>query len=329
MRDYLVNRTKMKRLLAVLAVFLLASQNAIAQSYPTRPIRVVVGLAPGGATDIVARTVAPALGEELGQPVIVDNRPGAAGSIGAAIAAKALPDGYTLLIASSSFTANAVLQQNASFDPLQDFEPITNIASAPFLLVVSPSLPVSSVQELVSLAKAQPGKLNYASSGIGSTAHLSGELLKRAAGIDMIHVTYRGAGPALADVLGGQVDLMFASIVSSLHHAKSGKLKALAVTSARRSAVVPEFPTVAESGVPNFEMIGYFSLLAPARTPAAIVNRLNSAVAQVLRRRDVIDRLATDGAEPDGCSPAELHALLEREIKKTAELVRSASIRGQ
>src|SRR3954467_8183257 len=190
----------MSRLLLLVA--LVVSQLAAAQSYPDKPVRMIVGLAPGGATDIMARTLAPALSEELGQPVVVDNRPGAAGSIGAAIAAKAPPDGYTLFLASSSFTANAVLQKNQSFDPLRDFEPITNIASAPFLLVARPSLPVSSVQELIALAKARPGKLNYASSGIGSTAHLSGEYLKRAAGIDMTHVTYRGAGPALADVLG-------------------------------------------------------------------------------------------------------------------------------
>src|SRR5258706_6489664 len=179
---------------------------ARAQSYPAKPLRVVIGLAPGGATDIVARTVAPALSAELGQPVVIDNRPGAAGSIGAALVAKAPPDGYTLFIASSSFTVNAVLQQNNGFDPLRDFEPITNIASGPFLLVTSPRLPVASMQELIAYARAHPGKLNYASSGIGSTAHLSAEHLKHIAGIDMTHIIYRGAGPALADVLGGQGD---------------------------------------------------------------------------------------------------------------------------
>ena len=318
----------MLRILSALAALCCVSL-AAAQSYPDKPVRVVVGLAPGGATDIMARTLAPALGDELGQPVVIDNRPGAAGSIGAAIAAKAPPDGYTLFIASSSFTANAVLQQNQSFDPLRDFEPITNIASAPFLLVARPTLPASSVQELVALAKAQPGKLNFASSGIGSTAHLSGEYLKRAAGIDMTHVTYRGAGPALADVLGGQVDLMFASIVSSLPHAKSGKLKVLGITSARRSAVLPQYPTVAESGVPGFEMIGYFGMLAPAHTPMPVVNRVQAAVARAVRRRDVVERISADGAEPDGGSPAELHTLLEKEIAKTTDLVRGAGIKTQ
>jgi tripartite-type tricarboxylate transporter receptor subunit TctC len=319
----------MRFLAAALAAVSTAVSLAQAQSYPEKPIRVIVGLAPGGATDIMARTLAPALSEELGQPVVIDNRPGAAGSIGAAIAAKAPPDGYTLFIASSSFTANAVLQQNQSFDPLRDFEPITNIASAPFLLVARPSLPVSSVHELIALAKARPGKLNYASSGIGSTAHLSGEYLKRAAGIDMTHVTYRGAGPALADVLGGQVDLMFASIVSSLPHAKSGKLKALAVTSAKRSKAVPQYPTVAESGVPGFEMIGYFGLLGPAHVPVAVVNKVQGAVAHAVRRPDIIERLAADGAEPDAGSPAELRALLQKEIAKTADLVRSADVKPQ
>ncbi len=313
----------MSRLFAVLLA--VVSQFALAQMYPTKPVRLVVGLAPGGATDIMARTLAPALGEELGQPVVVDNRPGAAGSIGAAAVAKAPPDGYTLFLASSSFTSNSVLQQNGGYDPLADFEPITNIASGPFLLVVRNSLPVGSVRELIAYAKANPGKLNYASSGIGSTAHLSGELLKRAAGIEMTHIVYRGAGPALADVLGGQVDAMFASIVSSLHHAKSGKLRALAVTSARRSAVVPEFPIVAES-LPNFEMTGYFGLLAPARTPAAIVERVHAAVERTIKRREIVERIAADGAEPDGCPPAEMRAILERDMKKIAELTRGANI---
>lgn len=311
------------------ALLLAVSQFAAAQPYPSKPIRLVIGLAPGGATDIMARTLTPALSEELGQSVVVDNRPGAAGSIGAAIVAKAPPDGYTLFLASSSFTSNAVLQKNASFDPLQDFEPITNIASGPFLLVVRNSLPVNSVQELIAYAKANPGKLNFASSGIGSTAHLSGELLKRAAGIEMTHIVYRGAGPALADVLAGQVDLMFASIVSSVNHAKSGKLRALAVTSTKRSALLPQFPTVDEAGVPGFEMIGYFGLLAPAHTPAPIIERLQSAVARAVKRPEFVERVAADGAEPDGGTPAELHALLERDMKKLSELLQAANIQPQ
>jgi len=317
----------MTRVLALL--LLVVSQNALSQAYPFKPVRLVVGLAPGGATDIMARTLAPALGEELGQSVVVDNRPGAAGSIGAIAVAKAPPDGYTLFLASSSFTSNAVLRQDAAFDPLRDFEPITNVASAPFLLVARSTLPATSAQELIALARANPGKLNYASSGIGSTAHLSGELLKRTAGIEMTHVVYRGAGPALADVLGGQVDLMFASIVSSLHHAKSGKLRVLGVTSAKRSAVVPQFPTIAEAGVPGFEITGYFGLLAPARTPPAIVATLHSAVGRAIRRRDFVERVAADGAEPDGCTPAELHAILERDMRKMAELVQTAHIPRQ
>jgi len=305
------------------------SHFALAQPYPAKPVRLVVGLAPGGATDIMARTLAPAFGEELGQPVVVDNRPGAAGSIGAGIAAKAPPDGYTLFLASSSFTSNTVLQKNESYDPIADFEPITNIASAPFLLVVRNSLPVNSVKELIAYAKSHPGKLNFASSGIGSTAHLTGELLKRSTGIEMTHIVYRGAGPALADVLGGQVDMMFASIVSSLHHAKSGKLRALAVTSPRRSSVVPEFPTVAESGVPGFEMVGYFGLLAPAHTPAPVIATVHAAVLRAIKRREFVERIAADGAEPDGCTPAELRALLERDMKTLGDLVQAAKIPRQ
>jgi tripartite-type tricarboxylate transporter receptor subunit TctC len=219
-----------------------------------------------------------------------------------------------------------VLQQNGGYDPLADFEPITNIASGPFLLVVRNSLPVGSVRELIAYAKANPGKLNYASSGIGSTAHLTGEFLKRAAGIDMTHIVYRGAGPALADVLGGQVDMMFASIVSSVHHAKGGKLRALAVTSAKRSAAVPEFPTVAEAGVPGFEVTGYFGLLAPARTPPAIVGTVHAAVQRAIKRREVVERIAADGAEPDGCTPTELRALLEKDMKIIADITRGTNI---
>ena len=314
----------MSRLIALVA--LVVSQLALAQSYPAKPVRLIVGLAPGGATDIMARTLTPPLSEELGQPVVVDNRPGAAGSIGAATVAKAPPDGYTLFLASSSFTSNVVLEKNGAYDPLRDFAPITNIASGPFLLVVRSTLPVNTVAELIAYARANPGKLNYASSGIGSTAHLTGELLKRAAGIEMTHIVYRGAGPALADVLGGQVDMMFASIVSSLHHAKSGKIKALAVTSAKRSSVVPQFPTVAEAGVPGFEMVGYFGLLAPANTPASVVKTVHAAVQRAIKRREFVERVAADGAEPDGCSPAELRALLERDMKKLADLLQSAKI---
>ena len=317
----------MVRAFAVLLA--LVSQLSLAQPYPSKPVRLIVGLAPGGATDIMARTLVPGLSEELGQPVVVDNRPGAAGTIGAGIVAKSPPDGYTLFLASSSFTSNAVLEKNGTYDPLRDFAPITNIASAPFLLVVRASLPVNSVRELIAYAKAHPGKLNYASSGIGSTAHLTGELLKRAAGIEMTHIVYRGAGPALADVLAGQVDLMFASIVSSLHHAKSGKLKALAVTSARRSSVVPEYPTVAEAGVPGFEMTGYFGLLAPAHTPAAIVATVHAAVQRAIKRPDFVERVAADGAEPDGCPPAELQAILERDTKKLAELMRGVNVQRE
>ena len=317
----------MTRVFALL--FTVVSQLTLAQPYPSKPIRLVVGLAPGGATDIMARTLTPALGEDLGQPVVVENRPGAAGSIGAGIVAKSAPDGYTLFLASSSFTSNAVLAKNPSYEPLTDFEPITNIASGPFLLVVRNSLPVNSVQELIAYAKANPGKLNYASSGIGSTAHLTSELFKRSAGIEMTHIVYRGAGPALADVLGGQVDLMFASIVSSLHHAKDGKLRALAVTSAKRSAVLPDYPTIAEAGVPGFEMVGYFGLLAPAHTPAELVDTVHSAVERAIKRPEFVQRLAADGAEPDGRSPAELRALLEHDMKTLGDLVQAANIPKQ
>ena len=316
----------MPRLFAVL--LLVVSQLALAQSYPAKPVRLVVGLAPGGATDIMARTLTPVLSEELGQPVVVDNRPGAAGTIGAMLVAKAPPDGYTLFLASSSFTSNTVLQKQPSFDPIKDFEPITNIANGPFLLVARNSLPVKSVSELVAYAKANPGKLNFASSGIGSTAHLSGELLKKAAGIELTHIVYRGAGPALADVLGGQVDLMFASIVSSLHHAQSGKLRALGATSSRRLSFAPDIPTVSES-LPGFEVTGYFGLLAPAHTPAPVVATVLGAVQRAIKRPEFVQRVAADGAEPDGCTPDQLRAILEGDMKKLSELAEAAKIPKQ
>src|SRR5512146_915930 len=256
----------------------LQSATASAQSYadyPVKPVRFIVGQSPGGATDIVARLVAQKLTENLKQSVIVENRTGAAGSIGANYVVKSAPDGYTLLIVSSSYAINPSLYTSLPFDPVKDLAPVSLIADAPFLLVVHPSLPVHSVKELVALANAKPGVLTFASGGNGSSGHLAGELFKYLAGIQLVHVPYRGAGPALVDVMTGQVDMTFGSVLSSLQHVKSGRLRALAVTSAKRSSALPDLPTVAEAGVKGYRRTTWYGLLAPAATPPTLVSRIS------------------------------------------------------
>lgn len=313
-----------------LSIFLsscLAAQNARAQPYPAKPIRIVVGQAPGGATDLVARTLTGRLTEALGQSVIVDNRTGAAGSIGAGIVAKSTPDGYTLLLVSSSFAINPSLYAKLPFDPLKDLAPVILLAEAPFLLVVHPSLPARSVAELVRLARAKPDSLNYASGGTGSSGHLAGELFKSAATAKMAHVPYKGAGPALTDTIAGQVDLTFASMISSLQHVRSGRLRALAVTSAKRSAALPDLPTVEEAGTRPYLTTSWYATLAPAATPANIVSRLNADLQKIVTQGDVKQKLSADGAEPAGGSPEDLRRHLAAEMSKWQRVVKAAGIK--
>lgn len=304
---------------------------AIAQggpsAYPAKPVRLVVGQAPGGATDIIARLVAPKFGEYLGQSVVVENRTGAAGSIGAAFVAKSPPDGYNLLVVSSSYAINPSLYKDLPFDPVKDLVPVTLIAEAPFLLVVHPSLPVQSVKALVAFAKAKPGVLNFASGGNGSSGQLAGELFKYLAGVNMVHVPYKGAGPAMVDVIAGQVHMTFASVLSSLPHVKSGRLRPLAVTSARRSVAVPELPTLAEAGVKDYRTTTWYGLLAPANTPAPIVNRLSGEMQKVVESGDVKNRILTDGAEPVGGSPKQFHDHLASEMARVREIIQRAGVR--
>lgn len=316
----------------VLASALLASgiafQTHAQTPYPSKPVRLIVGQAPGGATDVIARLVSPKLGEQLGQTVVVENRTGAAGSIGATFVAKSAPDGYNLLVVSSSYAINPSLYTDLPFDPVKDLMPVSLIAEAPFVLVVHPSMPVRSVKDLVAFAKAKPGVLNYASGGNGSSGHLAGELFTYLANVKIVHIPYKGAGPALVDVMAGQVHMTFGSVLSSLGHVKSGRLRALGITGATRSAGAPELPTIAEAGVPGYQTTTWYGLLAPANTPAAIVNRLSEEMKKAIEAPDVKSRILNDGAEPRGSSPKQFQTHLAAEMKRAAEIVKRAAIKN-
>jgi tripartite-type tricarboxylate transporter receptor subunit TctC len=309
-------------------LLIIGSMASHAQTYPTKPVRMVVPFPPGGTTDILGRVAAQKLSEALGQQVIVDNRPGAGGNIGTELVAKSPPDGYTLLTdPGSTLTINPSLFARLPFDPLKDFAPVTILAAVPNLLVVHPSLPVRSVKELIALARAKPGQLNYASSGAGQSTHLSMELFKSMARVNMIHVAYKGSSPAITDLLGGHVLLMFDNMPSALPHAKAGKLRGIAVSTAKRSPVTPEVPTVAESGLPGFEVSVWFGVLAPAATPREIVERLNGILVKALQSPDVRERLSSQGAEPIGDTPADFTAVMKRDLSKWAKVVKDANIK--
>lgn len=315
----------------VLASALLASGISLyahaQNTYPTKTVRLIVGQAPGGATDVIARLVSPKLGEQMGQTVVVENRTGAAGSIGATFVAKSAPDGYNLLVVSSSYAINPSLYTDLPFDPVKDLMPVSLIAEAPFLLVVHPSLPVRTVKDLVAFAKAKPGVLNFASGGNGSSGHLAGELFTYLANVKIVHIPYKGAGPALVDVMAGQVHMTFGSVLSSLGHVKSGRLRALGVTAATRSAGAPELPTIAEAGVPGYQTTTWYGLLAPANTPAAIVNRLSDEMKKAIEAPDVQSKILNDGASPRGTSSKQFQTHLAAEMKRAAEIVKRAAIK--
>jgi tripartite-type tricarboxylate transporter receptor subunit TctC len=304
-----------------------APARAQTDAYPSKTVRLIVGQSPGGATDIVARLTAQKLSENVRQSVIVENRTGAAGSIGANFVAKSPPDGYTLLVVSSSYAINPSLYTNLPFDPVKDLAPVALIAEAPFLLVIHPSLPVHSVRELVALAKAKPGQLNFASGGNGSSGHLAGELFKHLAGIDLVHVPYKGAGPALVEVMTGQVHMTFGSVLSSLQHVRSGRLRALAVTSAKRSAALPELPTVAEAGVKDYRRTTWYGLLAPAATSPSLVASISEEIRKAVNSDDVKKRILSDGAEPEGSSPKEFQEFLAAEIRTAHDIARRAGLK--
>jgi len=297
-------------------------------AYPSRPIRLIVPFAPGGGTDILGRTLAQKLGPALGTTVIVENRPGAGGNLGAEQVAHAAPDGHTLLIVSASYAVNASFQP-PKFDPVRGLAPIAQIASVPFLLLARESLPVRDVSGLLALARERPGQLTYASSGVGSSPHLAGEMLASLSSTRMIHVPYKGGGPAITDLLGGQVDLLFATVVQGLPHVKAGKLRALGVGGPVRAPQLPEVPTIAESGVPGFDITNWFGVLAPAGTPAPILERLNRDIVQQLGTAEMKERLTAEGADPWGSSAAEFARLIESDIRKYTQIVRAAGIRAQ
>jgi tripartite-type tricarboxylate transporter receptor subunit TctC len=316
---------------ALLAVLLLApaSRAESAPPYPTKPIRMVVPFAPGGSNDIMARLVGQAYAESMGQQVVIDNRPGASGVIGCEIVAKAPADGYTLLMMSLTLVVNPSLYRKLPFDTEKDLLPITLVASAPLMLVVHPSLPATSVQELIAHARKNPGRLNFGSGGPGTTPHLAGEMLKTMAGLQITHVPYKGGGPALADLVGGQIQFMLENIPSTLPFAQSGKLRALAVTSVKRSPLVPDLPTLDESGVKGYELVGWNGLFAPAGTPPAVTTRLYEETRKALRRTDVRNRLATLGAEGVGSTPEEFRAFITTEMRKWSRVVREAGLKAE
>ncbi|MGH8617126.1 MAG: Bug family tripartite tricarboxylate transporter substrate binding protein [Burkholderiales bacterium] len=301
---------------------------AAAQNYPEKAIRLIVAFPPGGSTDIIARLVAQKLGEKLGQQVIVDNRGGAGGTIGTEIAARANPDGYTLTMGTTSTHVIAVpTYASLKYSPLKDFAPITLVATTPYLLVVNPGVKANSLKELVALAKSQPGKLNYASAGTGTTTQLAMEMLKSAAGIDVVHVPYSGNGPANTATMGGQVQVLFGSMPAVLPQAKAGRLRALAVGTAKRSPALPDVPTVAESGYPGFEASLWLGFFAPTGTPQPILTRLNKELVAIANTPEMKEQFERNGAEAITMTPAELSALIKTEIDKYTKVIRAAGIK--
>ena len=318
-----------KRYLLVAAVFSMPQPYAHgAAAYPDRPIRLVVPLAPGGTTDILARLVAQRLSATFGQPVIVDNRPGAGGNIGNEVVARAVPDGYTLLMAAPPLVINPGLYAKVGYRPIDDYTPISLIASVPVVLAVNPGVQARSVRELLTLTKAHPGKYNYASSGVGGTPHLAGALFSSMAAVDIVHVPYKGSGPALTDLLGGQVHMQFSGLPPLLPFIRSGKLRALGVASLKRSPALPEVPTIAEAGVPGYEATSWQGLSAPARLPVQITTLLHAAVTKFISAPETRARFAELGAEPVGSTPAEFARFIKVEFNKWGPVIRQTGARA-
>ena len=315
-----------KYAIPTLSIPLLVSY-AIAQTYPAKPVRIIVPFPPGGGTDIVARAVAQKLGESLGQTFVVDNRGGAGGTLGSEAAAKSPPDGYTLAIATSSTHGVAPsLYPKLGYDPVADFAPVTLVATTPFVLVVHPALPVKSVPELIALAKRQPGRLNYGSAGNGSSNHLTVEMFDMMANIKMTHVPYKGSGPALVDLMAGQVDLLINDMSSLINYVNAGKMRAIAVTSSKRNPALPKVPTIAES-LPGYEAEAWYGVIAPSKVPAAITAKLQEEIVKLLRTTDLKDRLHTQGLDAVGNSQAEFLTYMQRDIAKWAKVVKASGAR--
>lgn len=313
-----------------LAAIVMASASVHAQNYPAKPVRVIAPFPAGGSSDLVARIVAQKMGEATGQQFIVDNRPGAGGTLGTELAARAPADGYTLVIGNfAPLAVNPHLQRKLPYDPVRDFTSISLLAVGTTVLVVHPSLPVKSVKDLVALARARPGQLNYGSGGSGTPAHLTGELFNLMAKVNTIHVPYKGTGQSINDLIAGQIQLVFASMPVGLPHVKSGRLRALAVTSEKRTSLAPELPTVAESGIPGFALDSWWGLNGPTQLPADVVSRLNALSAQVLKRADVREGLANLGLEPRASTPQDYAAFTRAEIDKLGKLVKTIGLQPE
>ncbi|HTQ74562.1 MAG TPA: tripartite tricarboxylate transporter substrate binding protein [Burkholderiales bacterium] len=311
-------------------ILMAGGNSALAQTWPTKPMRIVIAQAPGSATDVISRVVANPLSEALGQPIVIDARPGAGGVLGTEVAARSAPDGYTLFMGNNStHGSNPAVYAKLPYDAVKDFAPVSFVASVPYVLVVDPALPVRSVQEFVAYAKARPGKLNYASAGNGSTHHFCGELFKSMTGVDMQHIPYKGSGPGIAGLLGGEVSMMFANVADIGSQIKAGKVRALAVTAPRRAATLPEVPTMAEAGLPDFVVTSWFGLLVPAGTPAPIVARLNAETVKVLGRADVKATLAQQGLEVASSTPEQFGAHIQSEIARFTKIAKAAGIKAE
>lgn len=316
-------------LLSLAFVFLAApalGAQPASQPYPSKPIRFIVPFAPGGTNDIVARIVGAQLGEAWGQPVVVDNRGGAGGVIGTDLGAKAPPDGYTLLMANVNFATNPALVKKLPYDTLRDFQPVSLLATSPSVLVVHPAFPANSVKELIAVAQSKPGQLNYSSSGAGTTGHIAMELFKQIARVDMVPVHYKGGGPALIDLVAGRVSPGFATILSVIPHLKAGRLRALAVSTPKRSSALPDTPTVAEAGLPGYEFTGWWGMVVPANTPRQVVSKLNAELGRQLAQPEVRGNLVKQGADPEHTSPDQFSAYIKSEIAKWTKVVKDANI---
>ena len=324
----------MKRFIPTFAVMIAAACGPVTAaqqeaSYPAKPIRLIIPFAPGGGTDLTGRAITQKLTEAFGQTVVADNRAGANGTIGADIAAKAPPDGYTLSMISSSHSVNPSLMKKLPYDLITDLAPITQATTQPYALVVHPSVPAKSVKELIALAKSKPGMLNYGSSGTGGLSHLSGALFASLANIEINHVPYKGGSPALVDVIAGQIQMLYSTILQAHTQLKAGKLRALAVTTAKRSRAAPDLPTMAEAGVPGYEVAGWYGIVAPAKLPRPIITKLNQEIVRILHMPEVGEKLAADGSEPVGSTPEQFGAHIKREVAKWRALIQKTGIRAE
>jgi len=311
---------------AIFAVLALAAGLAQSQQYPTKPVRIIAPFAPGGGTDFIARLIAQKLTERLGHQVIVENKPGAGGNLGAEFAVKSAPDGYTLLLVAGSYTVNPSLYK-LSFDPVNDITPVVQLSQGPFVVAVHPSVPANNLKELIELARRQPDKLSYASAGSGSITHLASELFLDMAKVKIVHIPYKGTGPALNDTIAGSTQLIFGSVSTTLQFIKSGRLRGLAVTTPRRISALPDLPTVAEAGVPGYEVVLWHGLVAPKGVPRPIVDRLNREANEVLKAKDMGDLLATDGVAPAGGTPEQFRAVIKADIERWRGVVKQANIK--